>query len=61
MEYYLVMQKILSKNYNKYRSLQQKIYYRRYSSELALHESHWLPIKVRIEFKIITIMCQSSQ
>ena len=31
---------------------------RRYSSELALHEFHWLPIKVRIEFKIITIMYQ---
>ena len=23
---------------------------RRYSSELALHEFHWLPIKARIEF-----------
>ena len=29
---------------------------RRYSSELALHELHWLPIKVRTEFKIITVM-----
>ena len=31
---------------------------RRYSSKLALCELHWLPIKVRIEFKIITMMYQ---
>ena len=30
----------------------------RYISELALYELHWLPIKARIEFKIITIMYQ---
>ena len=61
MEYYLVVQKMLSKNYNEYRSLWLKLYYRRAGdniSELALHELHWLPIKVRTDFKIITIMDQ---
>ena len=29
MEYYLVVQEMLSENYSEYRSLQQKLYYRR--------------------------------
>ena len=47
-------------NYNEYRTLQQKLYYRRAGDIVLneLHELHWLPIKARIEFKIITIMYQ---